>query len=116
MCLDMAKMRKFREARGSQQAVAAALGVDERSYRKWESGRTHPDGFNMLRLLLYLEIEDVQWVAKDIEFDGSPEWDTWQDTACTEAGVVTSITPAVDESQIALALPPQTAALERTSH
>lgn len=44
----------------TQQNVADTIGTSVRTYQKWESGQTQPDGRNMLRLMNYLDIVDPQ--------------------------------------------------------
>lgn len=44
----------------TQQAVATAIGVQLRTYQKWEKGDTIPDGYNLIKLMNYLNIESVQ--------------------------------------------------------
>ena len=44
----------------TQNDVAEAIGTSVRTYQKWEGGDTTPDGHNLLRLMNWLEITDVQ--------------------------------------------------------
>lgn len=44
----------------TQQALADAVGVQLRTYQKWEKGETIPDGYNLIRLMNYLNIDSVQ--------------------------------------------------------
>jgi len=44
----------------TQQELADAIGVQIRTYQKWEKGDTIPDGYNLIRLMNYLDIESVQ--------------------------------------------------------
>lgn len=44
----------------TQQEVADAVGAAVRTYQKWESGDTTPDGHYLLRLLNWLDIRDIQ--------------------------------------------------------
>lgn len=44
----------------TQQEVADAVGASVRTYQKWESGDTTPDGHYLLRLLNWLDIRDIQ--------------------------------------------------------
>ena len=44
----------------TQQELAEAIGVQIRTYQKWEKGDTIPDGYNLIRLMNYLDIESVQ--------------------------------------------------------
>ena len=43
-----------------QSDVALAIGTSVRTYQKWESGETTPDGHNLLRLMNWLNISDPQ--------------------------------------------------------
>lgn len=43
-----------------QSDVAIAIGTSVRTYQKWESGETIPDGHNLLRLMNWLNISDPQ--------------------------------------------------------
>ena len=54
-------LRNFRtEQKMTQAEVAAAIDTSVRTYQKWESGVTTPDGHNLLRLMCWLNITDVQ--------------------------------------------------------
>ena len=44
----------------TQQKLAEAVGVQLRTYQKWEKGETIPDGYNLIKLMNYLNIESVQ--------------------------------------------------------
>ena len=44
----------------TQQILADAVGVQLRTYQKWEKGETIPDGYNLIKLMNYLNIESVQ--------------------------------------------------------
>ena len=44
----------------TQQELADAVGVKLRTYQKWEKGDTIPDGYNLIRLMNYLDIDSVQ--------------------------------------------------------
>ncbi len=48
----------------TQKDVANAIGASVRTYQKWESGETTPDGHYLLRLMNWLDIRDVQNVVK----------------------------------------------------
>lgn len=50
----------------TQAEVAEAIGTSVRTYQKWENGNTTPDGHNLLRIMNWLDIRDVQDL---IEFD-----------------------------------------------
>jgi hypothetical protein len=51
----------------TQRDVADAIGATVRTYQKWESGETTPDGHYLLRLMNWLEIRDVQEVVRYTE-------------------------------------------------
>lgn len=51
----------------TQQEVADAIGATVRTYQKWESGETTPDGHYLLRFLNWLDIRDVQEVVRYTE-------------------------------------------------
>ena len=51
----------------TQKEVADAIGATVRTYQKWESGDTTPDGHYLLRLLNWLDIRDVQDVVRYTE-------------------------------------------------
>lgn len=54
-------LKNFRtEQKMTQAEVAAAIDTSVRTYQKWESGATTPDGHNLLRLMCWLNITDVQ--------------------------------------------------------
>ena len=60
-------LKIFRQERHMTQAeVAEAIGTSVRTYQKWENGDTTPDGHNLLRIMNWLDIRDVQDL---IEFD-----------------------------------------------
>lgn len=44
----------------TQQVLADAVGVQLRTYQKWEKGETIPDGYNLIKLMNYLNISSVQ--------------------------------------------------------
>lgn len=44
----------------TQQQVADAVETSVRTYQKWESGETTPDGHYLIRLMNWLDIRDVQ--------------------------------------------------------
>lgn len=53
-------MKKRRKELGyTQQQVAEAVQTNVRTYQKWESGETTPDGYYLLRLLNWLDIPGV---------------------------------------------------------
>lgn len=54
-------LKEFRVARGfTQKEVADAIGANVRTYQKWESNNSIPDGHYLLRIMNWLQIEDVQ--------------------------------------------------------
>lgn len=54
-------LRTYRKAAGmTQKEVAKAVGANLRTYQKWESGESVPDGHYLLRIINWLQIEDVQ--------------------------------------------------------
>lgn len=61
MTFDRSALKEFREACGlTQKAVADAIDVSVRTYQKWESGATMPDCHNLIRIMNWLGIHDVQ--------------------------------------------------------
>ena len=54
-------LKAYRKAAGmTQKEVAEAVGVNVRTYQKWESKGSVPDGHYLLRIMNWLQIEDVQ--------------------------------------------------------
>ena len=54
-------IKKLRMQRGmTQKDVADAIGANVRTYQKWESGDSTPDGHYLLRIMNWLDIQDVQ--------------------------------------------------------
>lgn len=52
------KIRKLRLAAGkTQREIAAAVGVTERTYVRWEHGQNHPDALSLVRLAGYFGVE-----------------------------------------------------------
>lgn len=69
MEFDNEMLREFRlEKKMTQSKVAAAIGTSVRTYQKWESGETTPDGHFLLRLMNWLDIDNVQSLVKYIDF------------------------------------------------
>lgn len=65
MFFDHEALKEFRVTRGMTQAeVADAIGASTRTYQKWESGATTPDCQNLLRLMNWLNIDNVQDLIK----------------------------------------------------
>ena len=65
MDFDHKKLKNLRIERGlTQLELAEAIGASVRTYQKWESGLTTPDGANLIRLMNWLEIYDVQEFIK----------------------------------------------------
>lgn len=61
MDFDHEKLKARRIERNlTQLELAEAIGASVRTYQKWESGQTTPDGTNLIRLMNWLEIYDVQ--------------------------------------------------------
>lgn len=50
----------------TQKCVADAIETSVRTYQKWESGTTTPDGCNLLRLMNFLDITNTQEIIKYI--------------------------------------------------
>ena len=44
----------------TQQEVAEYIQANVRTYQKWENGETKPDGYYLLRILNWLDINDIQ--------------------------------------------------------
>lgn len=62
---DYEALKNYRNVLGlKQQEVADAIGANVRTYQKWESGETTPDGTNLLRLMNWLNIPNVHEVTK----------------------------------------------------
>lgn len=54
-------LKAYRKAAGmTQKEVADAVGANVRTYQKWESKESVPDGHYLLRIMNWLQIEDVQ--------------------------------------------------------
>ena len=51
----------------TQKQVADAIGASVRTYQKWESGETTPDGHYLLRILNWLDLPSVQYVTRYTE-------------------------------------------------
>lgn len=61
MELNFAIFKRRREQLGlTQQNVADAIECSLRTYQKWESGENIPDGTNLIRLLNWLDLNDIQ--------------------------------------------------------
>lgn len=61
MEFDYVALRAFRKQRGmTQKEVADAVDANVRTYQKWESGESTPDGHYLLRIMNWLDIGDVQ--------------------------------------------------------
>lgn len=59
--------RKRKQLHYKQQDVAEAIGASVRTYQKWENGETVPDGYNLLKLMNWLDIPDAQLMVKYVE-------------------------------------------------
>lgn len=69
MDFDYKMLKERRNKMGyTQQQVADAIETNVRTYQKWESGQTTPDGYFLLRLMNWLDFSDVQMLVsyKDI--------------------------------------------------
>lgn len=67
-------LREFRlERKMTQSEVAEAIETSVRTYQKWESGETTPDGHNLLRLMCWLNIDDVQSLIRYEDYDVYPD-------------------------------------------
>ena len=63
-------MKERRKALGyTQKQVADAVQTNVRTYQKWESGETTPDGYYLLRILNWLDIRDVTQVIEYASMD-----------------------------------------------
>lgn len=72
MDFDNDVLKQFRTKRKfTQQQVADAVGVQLRTYQKWEKGEVKPDGYNLIRLMNFLNIESVQDFLKNIPIEDS---------------------------------------------
>lgn len=61
MQFDYSVLKEKRKKLGfTQQQVADAVETTVRTYQKWESGETTPDGHFLIRLLNWLDIPDIQ--------------------------------------------------------
>lgn len=70
MQFDHSALKTWRNMLGyTQKEVADAVGTSVRTYQKWESGKTTPDGYFLIRLLNWLDISNLQDIIKytDIE-------------------------------------------------
>ena len=68
MQFDYSMLKYFRNQQGySQQEIANAIGTSVRTYQKWESGETTPNGHFLLRLINWLDISDVQDLVEYID-------------------------------------------------
>lgn len=61
MEFDHEALKYYRQQLGmTQKDVADAIGANVRTLQKWESGASEPDGHYLLRIMNWLQIEDVQ--------------------------------------------------------
>lgn len=68
MSFDSEALKAARKAEKlTQKQVADAIGVSERTYQKWEYGDTIPDGHNLIRIMNWLNISDVQFLTEYTE-------------------------------------------------
>lgn len=74
MEFDHSALREYRrEAKMTQNEIAAAIGTSVRTYQKWENGETTPDSNFLIRLMNWLAIDDVQQLSKVIDFPEEEE-------------------------------------------
>ena len=65
MYFDHTVLKDRRKKMGySQEEVALAIDTTVRTYQKWESGETTPNGHYLMRLMNWLDIPDVQYVIQ----------------------------------------------------
>ena len=70
MQFDHSALKNWRNMlRYTQKEVADAVGTSVRTYQKWESGKTTPDGYFLIRLLNWLDISNLQDVIKFTDID-----------------------------------------------
>ena len=70
MRFDHTVLRERRKKLGySQEDVALAIDTTVRTYQKWESGETTPNGHYLIRLINWLDIIDVQYVVQYTDFE-----------------------------------------------
>lgn len=55
------------ERKMTQRELADAIGASVRTYQKWENGETKPDCQNLLRIMNWLEIDNVQYLISNEE-------------------------------------------------
>lgn len=61
MAFNKESLKEFREAcHLTQKQLADAIDVSVRTYQKWEAGTTMPDCHNLIRIMNWLGIQDVQ--------------------------------------------------------
>jgi len=61
MYFDHTVLKEYREACNlTQKQLAEAIDVSVRTYQKWEAGSTMPDCHNLIRIMNWLGIDDVQ--------------------------------------------------------
>lgn len=59
-------IREIRKSRAkTQRQVAAAVGVTERTYIRWEVGTVIPDAVNLVRLADFFEVEPRDLLPAD---------------------------------------------------
>lgn len=67
-------LKDIRMLRGfTQKEVADAIGANVRTYQKWESNGSTPDGHYLLRIMNWLQIENVQALISYVEPATSPD-------------------------------------------
>ena len=61
MTFNRRALKEYREECGlTQKQLAEAIDVSVRTYQKWEAGKTMPDCHNLIRIMNWLGISDVQ--------------------------------------------------------
>lgn len=70
MQFDHSALKTWRNMLGyTQKEVADAVGTSVRTYQKWESGKTTPDGYFLIRLLNWLDISNLQDIIQYTDAD-----------------------------------------------
>ena len=74
MVFDNEALKEARKAfKMTQKELADAIGTSVRTYQKWENGDTKPDCQSLLRLMNWLEIEDVLYLIAYISYPAEEE-------------------------------------------
>lgn len=70
MEFDSDELKYLRKRQGyTQKEVAEAIGASVRSYQKWENGEAAPDSHNLIRLVNFLDIQDIQELTRYLDID-----------------------------------------------